>query len=302
MTSTRLIFCKFTKMFLLKEFLNLNYGQLAKSSNILSKLKNKFLGTVFSDKKIGWLNSFMASDNFKIESREFLIFDSEIENAGGVKNLDYSVKAELEEIPQYILRQKWGINLLELNNVNPKPDNMNIPMKNELTDAENISNHPLASEEISLQLEESPLKIIPTQDILSADTSQKKENKQRVEERDELSAWQEVFTRTVQHIRDITETVSKMSKEKNEPKVKFSILPEPPDPKADVAILRSADDLKRLTALRNILESENFIYQHAPQTRILVHEFVGDPIKEANSRAIKLEEKGSKSEGGNGSL
>lgn len=250
------------------------------------KKKPFFFSEIFSDKKIGWLNKFMASDNFKIESREFLIFDSEIKNPSGVKNFDYSVKAELEEIPQYILRQKWGINLLELNDVNPKPDNMNIPRENELTDAENISNHPLANEEISLQLEESLLRIIPTQDtISSADTSQKKE-KPRVEERDELSPWHEVFTRTVQHIRDITEIVSKMSKEKNDPKVKFSILPEPPDPKADVAIVRSADDLKRLTALRNILESENFIYRHSPQTRILVQGFVGNVVKEANSRAM----------------
>lgn len=45
MTSIQLTFFKFTKMFLIKEFLNLNYGQLVKSTNILSKFKNKFLGT-----------------------------------------------------------------------------------------------------------------------------------------------------------------------------------------------------------------------------------------------------------------
>ncbi|XP_074112303.1 uncharacterized protein LOC141536004 [Cotesia typhae] len=229
---------------------------------------------------LDWLDNFDLNKNYEFENREFLISDLELETLCRQRGYNFSVKSELEEldVPTYVLKQKWGINLLESFKIDRKPK----ALKNEIV---------------------SSLKMIPTPENLDIDIeTPPKEEKGKIEEQDDVSAWNEVFTRTVQHIKDAGEFVSKLSNEKNEPKVKFSILPEPPGPRADIAIVRSADDFKRLTALKNILVSENFIHQHSPQPRILVHEFIGGPIKSRNSEHFKSEKKAPKITKGNGSL
>ncbi|KAH0539392.1 hypothetical protein KQX54_004496 [Cotesia glomerata] len=250
------------KIFLVKGFFSkFNFGKLfEQSENVLEKFK-KFLCLENPRGTLEWLDNFDWNKNYQFENREFLISDVELETLCRQRGYNFSVKSELEEldVPTYVLKQKWGINLLESFKIDRKPK----ASKNEI---------------------DSSLKMIPTPENLDIDIeTPPKEEKSKIEEQDDVSAWHEVFTRTVQHIKDVGEFVSKLSNDKNEPKVKFSILPEPPGPRADIAIVRSADDFKRLTALKNILVSENFIHQHSPQPRILVHEFFRGPIKSRNS-------------------
>ncbi|XP_044576925.1 uncharacterized protein LOC123260066 [Cotesia glomerata] len=269
------------KIFLVKGFFSkFNFGKLfEQSENVLEKFK-KFLCLENPRGTLEWLDNFDWNKNYQFENREFLISDVELETLCRQRGYNFSVKSELEEldVPTYVLKQKWGINLLESFKIDRKPK----ASKNEI---------------------DSSLKMIPTPENLDIDIeTPPKEEKSKIEEQDDVSAWHEVFTRTVQHIKDVGEFVSKLSNDKNEPKVKFSILPEPPGPRADIAIVRSADDFKRLTALKNILVSENFIHQHSPQPRILVHEFFRGPIKSRNSEHFKSEKKARKITEGNGSL
>ncbi|XP_034943909.1 uncharacterized protein [Chelonus insularis] len=121
--------------------------------------------------------------------------------------------------------------------------------------------------------------------LFSSDNSIKETNLNVIrdaDQPDDISAWQEVSMRTREHLKKLAEMAAVPLKVKEKNIIKFSILPEPPNPKKDVAIVK-ASDIEKLTSLKKILDPAILSDQNdeLPTARIILHEF--DPEEKLDS-------------------
>lgn len=184
-----------------------------------------------------------------------------------------------EQFPKYILKQKWGVNLLEPMSLQPKrvARQSSVPKltdaiqtkkkmfdtmkKDEMTgksDSTTDSTAGLTTDKTADQLKplqernptnkqtDNDTSIIKSGFVLNTDDTVGKDDNYNdpkdMYQVDEVSAWQDVIIRTKEHIKKLEEAASLIKNESVEveaPELKFSILPEPPKPKLDIAAVRT---------------------------------------------------------------